>query len=398
MKNWTKALGLAGLAVAFSLTFQTDASAAEVTGVMQTAASTSNIKLQWNKTENAFRYEYALTDTLTGEEKKGTSYNVGTIVENLNAGKTYRLTLTAYGSQGYLGASEPIEVVTAPDTHRCGLSQTSSTATSVTMTAMGVDDANFFVVKDGENVVTTSESATNIIVTGLMPNTSYTYNIFPARKSAAGFIAEGVFKTCEVRTRDWNGDDTKTPSNNDFGISSSSQTEDAYTFFVNGTLGVSSGFELEIQEMNGTVKKLEKTSSMEPVIVRKLGLNNGGFYKYHVRIYAKAGAEEKFSAWSNFKYIQGAIKNASVKKEKKAFKITWDAVSGAKNYVVYASTSAKKGFKKVKSVTGKSLSINKVAGKALKKKKTYYFRIEAYAVDGKKQVKSANTYSLSAKF
>lgn len=397
MKNWAKALGLAGMAVVFGLTFQKDASAAEVTGVVQTAASMGQIKLQWNKTEGAFRYEYALTDTMTGEVKKGVSYNVGTIVENLKAGKTYRLNISAYGNQGILGEAEPIEVVTSPDTNYCGVSQTLSTPMSVTMTAMGADDANCYVVRAGENVVAYSDSASNITVSGLMPNSTYTFNIFPSRKSAAGFIAEGVFKTCTVTTRDWNGDDTKTPSESDFWVSEPSQTEDARTFYVNGTLGVSSGYELEIREMNGTVKKSEKTSSMEPLIVRNLALNDGGFYKYRVRTYAKAGAEEKFSEWSVYKYIAGTIKKASVKKEKKAFKVTWDAVKGAKNYVVYASADGKK-FEKVKSVTGKSLTIKKVAKKALKKKKKYYFRIKAYANDAGKQIESTNTYSLSATF
>lgn len=394
MKKWAKILGLMMIAFVFSFVFNADASAEQVTGVVQTEGAGDHIRIKCQEVPGAFLYHYILTESVTGETKNGDSYSSETVVNNLSPGKTYILRVIAYnGGNMVASASDPIEVTTAPNTNKYSVSQADATAKSVTLMAAGADDANYYVVRMGTEKIAESDSAF-IKVTGLMPNTNYEFNVFAARRSAAGFIAEGLFKTCTVKTRDINGDDLKTPEDNEFGISSQSIKEDAYTFFVYGN-AESDGYELEFQDMNGVVKKTEKTTSMNPVIERYL--LNGNFYKYHVRTYIKYGATEMFSGWSSFKYM-GVMVKASAKKSKKALTLSWNPVNGTKNYVVYASTNEQSGFKKLKSVTGNSLKVTKVNGKKLKKGKKYYFRIDLVSKDGQKEVKSPVSYSFSASF
>ena len=386
MKRWTKFLGLVMMAFVLSFAFKTGASAAKVTGVTQTKGERNSIAIKWKEVSGAFQYQYTLTESVTKEVKKGESFSPSTVVYNLSTGKTYLLTVMAHSGGDILAsASDAIEVTTAPETKGYSVSQSNVTAKTVTMTAVGADGANYYVVRNGSEVVAHSDSAT-IKVTGLKPNTSYEFNVFAARRSAAGFVAEGSFSTCSVKTLDAGSAALTTPKASEFGVSEKSvNSSNSYTFFVKGAEDAD-GYELQFQDMNGKVKKTENTTSMNPVSVRSL--INGNFYKYRVRTYVYYGTLKKYSGWSAFKYI-GTVKKASAKRAGNALKLSWGAVSGAKSYVIYASVKKNSGFKKLSSVTAKSLKVTKVGGKALKKGTKYYFRIFVNSKDGKKAAKSS---------
>ena len=70
-------------------------------------------------------------------------------------------------------------------------------------------------------------------------------------------------------------------------------------------------------------------------------------------------------------------------KNKKGRKLVvrWNTVKGAKDYQLQYALSKK--FKKKKSIQTKK---TKYIIKKLKKKKTYYIRVRAYKMDGKKKV------------
>lgn len=78
----------------------------------------------------------------------------------------------------------------------------------------------------------------------------------------------------------------------------------------------------------------------------------------------------------------GTVKGLTAKnKKKKSVILTWKKVSGAKGYQI--QYAADKKFKKKKcKVTKKT----KYTLKKLKKKKTWYFRVRAYKLDGKKKI------------
>ncbi|MBQ0041319.1 MAG: InlB B-repeat-containing protein [Clostridiales bacterium] len=66
----------------------------------------------------------------------------------------------------------------------------------------------------------------------------------------------------------------------------------------------------------------------------------------------------------------------------KAIKLSWNKVDGATKYVVYGNICGK-SFKKLKTTTGKTYTVKKIAGKKLAAHKSYKFYVVAYAPDGK---------------
>jgi len=90
-------------------------------------------------------------------------------------------------------------------------------------------------------------------------------------------------------------------------------------------------------------------------------------------------------------------KNSDVKLH--SVKLKWKKVNGATKYVVYASSKATKGYKKVATVkkSKSSYTVKKFKGKTIDTRSKKYFKIVTYAKFGKKTVKSQNKYYLSAK-
>ena len=80
-----------------------------------------------------------------------------------------------------------------------------------------------------------------------------------------------------------------------------------------------------------------------------------------------------------------ATKITSIKPGKKQATIRWKKASNATGYYVYRSTKAKGGYKKIATVNGKTTYKDK---KALKSKKTYYYKVISYRKNGSKVLKS----------
>lgn len=80
-----------------------------------------------------------------------------------------------------------------------------------------------------------------------------------------------------------------------------------------------------------------------------------------------------------------ATRITSIKPGKKQATIRWKKASNATGYYVYRSTKAKGGYKKIATVNGKTTYKDK---KALKSKKTYYYKVISYRKNGSKVLKS----------
>ncbi len=80
----------------------------------------------------------------------------------------------------------------------------------------------------------------------------------------------------------------------------------------------------------------------------------------------------------------GKVSSLKLKQKKQSVTASWKKVSGASGYQICYSTS-----KKWKGQKQKLIRKNKVTIKKLKKKKTYYFRIRAYRLDGSEKVYGA---------
>ena len=81
------------------------------------------------------------------------------------------------------------------------------------------------------------------------------------------------------------------------------------------------------------------------------------------------------------KATAGKVSSLKLKKKKGTVTASWKKTAGVKGYQICYSTSKKWKGKKQKLV-----SKNKAVIKNLKKKKTYYFRVRAYRLEGKKKV------------
>ena len=77
----------------------------------------------------------------------------------------------------------------------------------------------------------------------------------------------------------------------------------------------------------------------------------------------------------------GVVKGLKVTMKKRQAKVSWKKVSGAQGYQICYSTSKK--FKNKKQLLTKN---NKVTLKKLKSGKTYFVKVRAYTLDGKKKV------------
>ena len=108
------------------------------------------------------------------------------------------------------------------------------------------------------------------------------------------------------------------------------------------------------------------------------------------------GGQKKYSSFSSIIAVKPSLnaplKCKTAKVSSTSIKLTWGKVSGASGYEIYSSTSKKGKYTKVKTTT--SLTYTK---KGLKKKRTYYYKIRAYRMVGKKKVYSSWSTTISRK-
>ncbi|MCR4690672.1 MAG: hypothetical protein K5739_04965 [Lachnospiraceae bacterium] len=150
---------------------------------------------------------------------------------------------------------------------------------------------------------------------------------------------------------------------------------------------VSWGWDVELTAENGS-KSVFSKDKVTTSITEEMVLPAG---KYYLLVKPTSSYFWPKECMYNFsvKYegFDQAMAKTTVKIKKpkaKGGKITvkWNKNDLASGYEVYRSTKAKKGFKKVKSVSSKKLSY---VDKKVKAKKTYYYKVRAYIkVDGKK--------------
>ena len=160
------------------------------------------------------------------------------------------------------------------------------------------------------------------------------------------------------------------------------------------------GYEVKLTGNDGKTKTLKYdfngivSNSSEIVQTSSLKTAVNQVYKAQVRTYVKVGknkAVKKYSEWSDTTLL---VPQPSLggKKYSTYAKATWNKIKGAKNYTVYASTKAEKGYKKVTTTSKTSCTIKKVAGKKMKANKAYYYYVVAHAKAGGKTYSSPFIY------
>lgn len=164
------------------------------------------------------------------------------------------------------------------------------------------------------------------------------------------------------------------------------------------------GYEVKLVGKDGKKKTLKYDSgymvpnSSTTVQTGSLKTALNQVYTAQVRTYIKLGVDKstkKYSEWSDTTLLVPQP-SMSGKKYPTYAKATWNKIKGAKNYSVYASTKANKGYKKVTTTAKTSCTIKKVAGKAMKAGKNYYYYVVAHAkYNGKTYTSPVIYYSRS---
>lgn len=104
-------------------------------------------------------------------------------------------------------------------------------------------------------------------------------------------------------------------------------------------------------------------------------------YLWHNSTSTWSTGKYKFSIGTSTVKKPAQVKSVSAVKMKKALKVKWKKVSGAKGYQICYSTSSMFKSKKVKTTTSTSFTLKK-----LKAKKTYYVKVRAYKVKNGEKV------------
>ena len=154
------------------------------------------------------------------------------------------------------------------------------------------------------------------------------------------------------------------------------------------------------REEISTNKIIDSGSCNGDLVVRISGYSSAEAQPYHIQAYVKTSitptptvtpqptvAPTNPSNNNPTTTVQkpSATKITSIKPGKKQATIRWKKASNATGYYVYRSTKAKGGYKKIATVNGKTTYKDK---KALKSKKTYYYKVISYRKNGSKVLKS----------
>ena len=391
MKTWKKIVTASVFALSIAAIAKTDAQAAsKITNVKQINATDDSIQISWDAGLGSDRYKIEISQDKTTWVVADDTSDTRTYINNLSAGRSYYVRVSGYKDWSWstetgtllYETSTPIDVVTSPEVPNANVVQSAATTTgfSVKFSNTAGTGANWYMVQLRNDVIV-GQSANTTVKTNqkLEKATSYWADAFICRKSSSGFVALGTRKYMQFKTL------SNKISTNHFGTTSALSNIDVYYFLINDQQSVD-GYQMQFVNTAGKVKKnIVQTSSS----FRVEGVVNGNFYKYRVRSYVECGTKKAYSAWSGYRYI-GVTKKVTTGLRGSGIRFNWSNVAGASNYVVYMSTSENSGYKKIASTTAKkrNIAVTKYKGKKIQKNKKYYFKIETYAKNGKKKVKS----------
>lgn len=133
------------------------------------------------------------------------------------------------------------------------------------------------------------------------------------------------------------------------------------------------GYEYQLKDAKGTVVT---SGDVKGPYAVTLDVENDTVYSLTARAYADRDGNKVYGKWSKAAYLLPQPEVTKGSASAKGLQFTWQKVSGATNYTIYASTSAKKNFKKIATTTKTSYTIKKLGGK-INKSKNYYVYVIA---------------------
>lgn len=136
-------------------------------------------------------------------------------------------------------------------------------------------------------------------------------------------------------------------------------------------------------------KRIASVKSSDSLSYRDKNIKNGTKYYYKIKAYFNDGTESPYSGIAygvSLSRVKGLSYNRGIYKTKYENSISWKKLKGASKYVIYYSERKTGGYKKL-AVTSKKKYNHRFSSK-----KTYYYKIRAYA-----QCSAGKTYGKYSK-
>lgn len=386
-----KKLSLLFLVTMFTLLLATAVSAAtpsKVTGLKQSDATSSSIKVDWEAALGSnIYYEVSMsTDNATWTVVDDSRYSNYYYSYNLTSGRTYYVKVRAFSGSSYGEYSDVLKVVTAPEKVE-NVVQTGATTSSFTISWDKTAGATSYVVykkQDGQEYTLGTTTGTSYTVKGLNNKMEIPFDIYVYGINSSGtYNASPSYST---GIYNFNLELAPTKVQNVHIANYWTSLNEVNVEFDKTVF--SDGYQYQVYNYKG--KKISTGTTTSDYFYAK-NIKNTSFYKVRVRSYVTVNNKTIYGAWSDYKMF-GQQPKPTVKNLKKGVKISWKKVQGAKNYTVYMSTKKNSGYKKVKTLKKTSLKVTKFKKKSIKKNKTYYYYVVANTKQGKKTIKTDVSY------
>lgn len=388
----------------FAVSFDVKAAVPAPTGVTQTDAGESSVKIKWNAvfTDEDARYYWRISESNAFAASR--SKQVGSIkysdctanISGLEAGKTYFVqvgtSLTNDGDKAPADTvwSQAVRVVTVPNNvERSTIVSTGAKETSISLGWKAVPGATGYKVRyyiegtDSQNASEVSSNAANVTISNLKKNTKYRITVSAVRKDGeyeAKSYGSTVYDIPTLPTKITGVDcEYFNPS-----------VKEGSAEFKWDQNAVADGYELEIYKYNGKKALLKVTTGRYDYSwVKKSKLKTRQFYKVRVRGFVNIANNQKvYGTWSSYDYFARCTgTDTNLKKSGNKLKASWKKVPGASGYTIYMSNKYNSGYKKMGTTKKTSYTINK----KLQKGKYYYVRVVPYYKKGKTYAATVNS-------
>lgn len=345
-------------------TIKVTALPARVSGVKAESVTSDSAVLSWNQVQGAEGYRiYTYSDITKGWNLTDTTKQTYITLKNMELGKSYRIAVTAYiNSVGGILESEMssgVSVAVKPP-KVTNLKASSVTANTVKLTWKNMGSSvkyEVYTVKNGKQTLYKIQSATSVIVSGLTAASAYEFRV---RTVISDGVCGEYSDSVKITTLPAKVTGIKTDSVTTSSIKLTWKKNSSATHYVVYLL------------RDGVWERYPMTTKN---YLTAKELKSGTKYKFKIRAY---NSDTKTYSEDSIFYVEKTrvakakgLKATAVKKT--SLKLSWNKLTGATGYTAYYSTD-KKTWKKIKNVTGTSLTVSK-----LKSKKTYYFKVRGYS-------------------
>ncbi len=392
MKKLRITLAALGLAALFSIPATTAAIAAPAapTDLRQEISTESGIKMIWSKVTGATNYEVSIytADGKTALVKSASTNGANEYILNdvekkiLKPGTSYAIHVVSVDSSG---KSDPAKAAaaTAPVVMTT-FEQTAATSNTITLAWTESPGATAYLIKMGADAASAKDLTTvtkgPIKLSNLKADTAYYVAVYPIRKVTDTFLASE--KCCYI-----NKAITTAGAVSGLELAEWDVRTNYIRLAWENTAKYESGYQIELYKSNN---KVYKTYNVRGRNLASVGytlkkLKNKPFY-FKVRTYNTFNDVKSYGEWSKPCYCIPEA-NVTVKKASNtAVTLSWDKVEGAKQYLVYRTTTD--GGKYSKIATVKTLNFT---NDNLTEGQDYYYFVKAdkVKIGGKKRKSTA---------